>query len=145
MVSSAKRDGNRSNPAKEVDVARWVDEEVKKEIARLKTHNYSCIPVKVNNTAIIREDNCYINRVECDTAFNFDRVEMILISEPVECPQKQGYNYVHVILFCNKIPLILPYLYDSSYEQKGHNLKEWLFINNKLQSSRQSVDKFEDA
>lgn len=36
-------------------------------------------------------------------------------------------------------------MYDTSYEKKGHDLKQWIFINNKLQSSRQSIDKFEDA
>lgn len=36
-------------------------------------------------------------------------------------------------------------MYDTSYEKKGHDLKQWNFINNKLQSSRQSVDRFEDA
>lgn len=49
------------------------------------------------------------------------------------------------MLFCKNIPLILPYMYDTSYEKKGHDLKQWNFINNKLQSSRQSVDRFEDA
>lgn len=45
-------------------------------------------------TSIMKEDECYVNRVECDTAFDFDRVEMILISEPQVCPMKKGYNYV---------------------------------------------------
>ena len=44
--------------------------------------------------AIMKEDDCYVNRVECDTAFDFDRVEMILISEPIPCPMKEGFNYV---------------------------------------------------
>ena len=44
--------------------------------------------------AITKEDDCYVNRVECDTAFDFDRVEMILISEPIPCPMKEGFNYV---------------------------------------------------
>lgn len=50
-----------------------------------------------------------------------------------------------MILFCKNVPMILPYLYKSSYEKMGHDLKNWLFINNKLVSSRQYVDSFEDA
>ena len=50
-----------------------------------------------------------------------------------------------MILFCKSIPLILPYLYKDSYEKMGHDLKNWLFINNKLATSRQCVDSFEDA
>lgn len=42
----------------------------------------------------MKEEDVYVNRVECDTAFDFDRVEQILISEPISCPVKQGYSYV---------------------------------------------------
>ncbi|KAK8821354.1 hypothetical protein WA577_007702, partial [Blastocystis sp. JDR] len=112
---------------------------------RLKECGCSCLPVKVKNTSIMKEDDVYVNRVECDTAFDFNRVTRLLISTPVECPVKPGYNYVHVILFCKSIPLILPYLYKDSYEKMGHDLKNWLFINNKLATSRQCVDSFEDA
>lgn len=106
-------------------------------------------------TAIIREEDAFINRVECDTAFDFNKVEQILISEPIPCPVKPGFNYVmhfsqynsqvHVILLCKNIPLIMPYLYNASYNQNGHDLKQWLFINNKLVSSRQTIDVFEDV
>ena len=50
--------------------------------------------IRNRNTAIVEEDDIYVNRVECDTAFDFDRVEQILISEPVPCPVKEGYSYV---------------------------------------------------
>lgn len=48
-------------------------------------------------TAIIREDNVFVNRVECDTAFDFNRIERILISDPIPCPVKPGFNFV---IFC---------------------------------------------
>lgn len=81
---------------------------------RLKSCGHSCLPVKVNNIsffpdylvpftaymAITKEDEFYVNRVECDTAFDFDRVEMILISEPKPCPVKEGYNYVSFPVGC---------------------------------------------
>ena len=44
----------------------------------------------------MKEEDVYVNRVECDTAFDFDRVEQILISEPIPCPIKPGYNYVWI-------------------------------------------------
>lgn len=52
-----------------------------------------CLPPSPQ-TAIVKEEDVYVNRVECDTAFDFDRVEQILISEPISCPVKQGYSYV---------------------------------------------------
>ena len=39
--------------------------------------------------------------------------------------------------------MIMPYLYNSSYLSEGHDLKQWLFINNKLVSSGQVEDMFE--
>ena len=50
--------------------------------------------VPLFQTAIVKENDVYVNRVECDTAFDFDRVEQILISDPISCPIKPGYNYV---------------------------------------------------
>ena len=50
--------------------------------------------VPLLQTSIVKENDLYVNRVECDTAFDFDRVEQILISEPIPCPIKPGYNYV---------------------------------------------------
>jgi len=47
-------------------------------------------------TAIVCEEEVYVNRVECNTAFDFDRVERILISEPIPCPVKSGYSYVGI-------------------------------------------------
>ena len=84
---------------------------VANEIKRLKTYDQHCLPVKVKNisfwtifvheclsfqTAIVCEDDIYVNRVECNTAFDFDRVERMLISEPIPCPVKAGYSYVGV-------------------------------------------------
>ena len=43
---------------------------------------------------MVHEDNSYINRVECDTAFDFDRVNEILISQPINCDVKPGFSYV---------------------------------------------------
>jgi len=37
-----------------------------------------------------------VNRLEVDTGFDFDRVKQIMLSEPIACPVKAGYNYVNV-------------------------------------------------
>lgn len=115
MPKQVKKQGDQ----KEVEVAEWTNQQVLQrvtfslqitsEINRLKSLGSSCIPVKVKNisflqinvcfaftaqTAIIREDNVFVNRIECDTAFDFNRIERILISDPVPCPVKPGFNFV---------------------------------------------------
>ena len=50
-----------------------------------------------------------------------------------------------MILFCKNIPLILPYFYSDAYTRKGLNLCDWLFINNKLKSTRLNVNQFSEA
>lgn len=50
-----------------------------------------------------------------------------------------------MILFCQNIPLILPYFYSNAYTRKGLNLCDWLFINNKLKATRLNVNQFSEA
>lgn len=80
-----------------------------------------------------------VNRVECATAFEFDKVVEILVSESKACPVKEGFKFVTVVLFTKKpIPLLLPYLFDGRYER--NDLRSWLFVNSKLQESRHEID-----
>merc|ERR1719378_1331681 len=47
------------------------------------------IPVEVKNTGIVTEsDGTTVNRIEAATAFDFDRIERILVSEPIQCEPK---------------------------------------------------------
>jgi hypothetical protein len=77
---------------------------------------------------------------ECDTAFDFDKVKQIMVSDTVVCPVKENYMYVNVLCFtAQPLPLILPYLYFNS----GKNtLRDWLFVNNKMVESRHQVKEF---
>jgi hypothetical protein len=76
-----------------------------------------------------QEGPIVINRVECDTIFDFSKVNMILTSAETACPVKPGYAYVNVVLFTEKpVPLLLPYLYDKAH-QEDNDLSEWAFVN----------------
>ena len=78
---------------------------------------------------------------ECDTGFDFDKVQQIMVSEAVACPVKADYWYVHVLCFTSQpLPLILPYLF---FNVGGRNtLRDWLFVNNKMVESRHQVKEF---
>ena len=87
-----------------------------------------------------QEGSIIINRVECDTNFDFTTVRMLLLSNEAPCPEKAGYAYVNVVLFTEKpVPLLIPYLFDR-LRQPENDLQEWVFINNKLQRARHHVD-----
>ena len=109
--------------AKEVNVAAWVDEEVRfcgekravgekgngsPQELRLSLpsdqgEEHILFPFQtivwflIMHTSIMKEEDVYVNRVECDTAIDFNRVSRLLISTPIECPVKNGYNYVFVL------------------------------------------------
>lgn len=81
-----------------------------------------------------------VNRIECDTTFDFNKVTMLLVSNDVACWVKEGYSYVNVVLFTEKpVPLLLPYLYDKA-RQPDNTLTEWVFINKNLERARHRVD-----
>jgi hypothetical protein len=76
---------------------------------------------------IVREEKKIINRVEMDTRFDFEKIQQILLSDPIDCPYKEGYVYINVLLFTDKpLPIIIPYLYQKD---KANKLTEWLLIN----------------
>jgi len=126
----------------EKDVLKWVKEQLNKERKRITTMGSKSIAVDVKNTGIVKEEEPVkiINRLELNTNFNFDRVGQILISDSVEVPMKKGYRYINVLLFANNpVPLIVPYVYQESTENK---LTEWLFINNQFSRSRHTIKEF---
>jgi hypothetical protein len=94
-----------------------------------------------------RRQRLLVNRVEVGTAFDFKRVTQILVSEPVACPVKPGYNYVNVVLVVPAASggvapvLLMPYLYDTSYG-RANNLSEWELINSKMETARHRVAAF---
>jgi hypothetical protein len=90
-----------------------------------------------------QEGATVINRVECDTTFDFSKVTMILTSAETSCPVKSGFSYVNVVLFTEKpVPLLLPYLYDKAH-QPENDLSEWAFVNKNGLRVRHKMDNAE--
>ena len=67
-----------------------------------------------------------------------------MVSPPIAYPNKEGYEFVHVLVFTDKvIPLMLPYLYGRTGNLLSKNdLSEWMFVNGNGESVRQRVDSF---
>lgn len=132
-------------PFPQSEVKAWVQAQVEAEAARVVGLGQRVIKLPVKNCSIVRQTKDVVNRVEVDTAFNFDTVTQILLSEPVQCPAhiKQGYALRFAVLSTGKpVLLLLPYVYDVSL--LGNSLSHWEFINNQFVSSRHQVETFED-
>jgi len=128
-----------SDPDYDPAVVAWMRERLAQEVDAIAARGGKCIPMAVKNCGVVREKaNVVVNRVEVNTGFDFDKVQRLMLSDPVLCPVKPKHWYITVLLFTDKpLPLVLPYL----YEKTGHNpLTEWLFLNNNLARSRHRVD-----
>ncbi|EGG21087.1 hypothetical protein DFA_00962 [Cavenderia fasciculata] len=128
----------------ERDVAKWMKDMLNREVKKLKDQGARCTQLTVKNTGIlIQEENKILNRVEVDTAFDFDEVISILISDSTECPVKKGYSYINVILITKKpTPMILPYIYLKSDVNK---LTDWVFINNQFGRSQHKIEEYSEV
>lgn len=155
-AAAAARDHDSWAP--EVAVASWMAEESAAEVARLKGLGVVVLLLRVKNVGVVVENipepdrkagkmrRDVANRAEVDTAFDFDRVKQLMVSEPVPCPVKAGYSFVHVVLTVESRaspPLLLAYLYDTSIP--GNDLRSWLFVNKTGRSSRHRVDEFAEV
>lgn len=71
------------------------------------------------------------NNKEANTAFDFDKITQLLVSDPIKCVPKDSFYYVNVILLPAKgtVGLILPYVYQKN---EKNDLKNWIFINNQF-------------
>eukprot|EP00741_Cyanophora_paradoxa_P022160 tig00021435_g21392.t1 len=117
----------------------WIKDQVDKEQMRVEAQGSRLIPMPVKNMGIVREGPRVVNRIEIDTAFDFDKVQQILLSDPIPCPLKPGSNYVHVLLFTEKpIPLLLPYVYDTKVAS-NNPLTDWVFLNKQLKRSHHRI------
>ncbi|KAA0152094.1 hypothetical protein FNF29_04208 [Cafeteria roenbergensis] len=76
-----------------------------------------------------------VNRLEVDATFDFDLVNQLLVSPPVDCPVKEGYKLVTLVLLEKRAatPRLLSYLYQA--DMPGHSLDRWIFINRELKES----------
>jgi len=95
----------------------------------------AAIPYKVLNMQTVLEDGKVVNKMEVMTEFDFELINQILTSEPIACPLKPGFEYVHVVLLAKDkpLPLIVPYLYKQN---DANDLSEWSFTNNELMTVR---------
>lgn len=76
-----------------------------------------------------------------DTKFDFSLIQQIMLSDPISCPLKEGYQYVNVLLFTDKpLPLIIPYMF---HKDKSNKLTEWLLINSDGKRVRHRVAGFQ--
>ncbi|KAK8814166.1 hypothetical protein WA158_008028 [Blastocystis sp. Blastoise] len=126
-------------------VPTWIKEQLNHEIERLKANGANCLPLPVKSISFINDGRDYFNRVDLNTSFDFNKLKMVIISDPIPCPHKPGYNYINVVLFTEKLkPMILPYIYDTSYASKGHTLKNWVFVNNQGEEAYHTIDSFEE-
>lgn len=89
---------------------------------------------------IVREEDEVVNRVEMDTKFDFELIQEIHHSDPIDCPYKAGYVYCNVLLFTDKpLPIIIPYLYQPD---PANTLHEWLFLNADAKRVRHHVGSY---
>jgi hypothetical protein len=128
-----------NDPNYSEELVHWMQQQVEQEIKVIESKGAKAIPIPVKNCGILHEkEHLIVNRVEVNTGFNFDKVQRLMLTDPIPCPVRTGYWYVSVLLFTDKpVPLILPY----TYEKNKHNkLAEWVFINNNMARSRHAVN-----
>mmetsp|Transcript_4598 Transcript_4598/g.7614 ORF Transcript_4598/g.7614 Transcript_4598/m.7614 type:complete len:159 (-) Transcript_4598:298-774(-) len=142
-VDDGDAEGDVADMEIEIDVKKWVDEQMEAEVARLKEVGQPVIRLPVRNCSVVRQVKDVVNRVEVDSAFGFEAVQQLMLSGPTPLPDrlpgKSGYAMRFVVLSTGKpLLLILPYVYDAT--MVGNTLKDWDFINSKLQSTRHRVE-----
>lgn len=144
--------------APEVPVAEWMAAQSAAEVERLRDLGQAVLLLRAKNVGVVIENvpepdrmagkmrRDVANRAELDTAFDFDRVAQLMVSDPVPCPVKPGYLFVHVVLAVSSRaspPLLLGYLYDGAIQ--GNDLRSWLLVNKAGRSSRHRVDEFAEV
>lgn len=142
LTSSADETNGEEEYEIETELKDWCGEMCDKECERAEAMGQRTLKLTVKNCGLVTKDNKRWNRVEVDTGFDFDKVQQILLSPPVEIPSKikQGFCLRFVILATGKpIVLLLPYVYETKAVQ-GSPLQHWEFINNDLKSSHHVVD-----
>lgn len=63
------------------------------------------------------------------------QVSQLLLSPPIDCPVKEGYKLVTLVLLEKRAPTprLLSYLYQA--DMPDHSLDRWIFINRELKES----------
>eukprot|EP00761_Pharyngomonas_kirbyi_P003338 gb/GECH01003342.1/.p1 GENE.gb/GECH01003342.1/~~gb/GECH01003342.1/.p1 ORF type:complete len:179 (+),score=55.41 gb/GECH01003342.1/:1-537(+) len=117
----------------------WMNSQLDNEKQRLQSQGTKVLPAPVKNTGVVKESKRVVNRVEFNTAFDFDKIQQILVSDPIPCPMRPNHQYVHVVLITGGMPLIFPYLFPHD---RMNQLTDWVFINNQFKRSRHKVNRF---
>jgi len=132
-------------PSEDVQAAAWMKQVLDAEVSRLNSQGQRPIPLPVKNFGIITEHaqsrkkkTVIINRVEFGTAFNFLKVQQMLLKPSLPCPAKPNYLCNIIILLTDQpLPLIFAYL----YQRNANNLLEdWRFVNSKLEECNHHWD-----
>ncbi|TPX42982.1 hypothetical protein SeLEV6574_g05303 [Synchytrium endobioticum] len=102
----------------------WLLITVKAEEQRLRRTGATPLLLTTKNFTMITElgtPSRIVNKVELDTGFDFDKINQILVSDPLPYPHDPEWLYVHVLLITTptsaakpnttQFPLIMPYLY----------------------------------
>merc|ERR1712226_1031352 len=94
VVEETKQDmvtDEREMDAEEIELAKklkeWVNGQLDNEVARVGSCGQKILRLPVKNCSVLRPgDATVINRVEIDSALDFDTVQQILLSEPMPIP-----------------------------------------------------------
>ncbi|KAF9172945.1 hypothetical protein BGX20_004479 [Mortierella sp. AD010] len=104
------------------DAKAWINENVEREVARIRSTGTNIEPLPVKNFGIVvdlsRKKATAINRIEINSSFDFKKVQQIMVSPGIVYPHKENFEYVNVLLFGESTgtPMLVPYLYDTKFK-----------------------------
>mmetsp|Transcript_24715 Transcript_24715/g.82903 ORF Transcript_24715/g.82903 Transcript_24715/m.82903 type:complete len:145 (+) Transcript_24715:54-488(+) len=129
------------------DVKSWLEARSAEEVKALKERGAGRILALPCANFCTEDDSSgpVWNRIEVTSAFDFSKVEQVLLSPAREFPFKPNFDHVHVILQVagqdvNSLCLLLPYVYDT--RNRRNTLKSWCFVNSRGIVSRLRIDDF---
>jgi hypothetical protein len=130
----------------------WSMGQIKQETQRLNSLGVSPIDIQIIDMSVLVQGNkLQLNRVVFNTELDFNQVNNIMISPEQHLPMKEGFKYVHVLLFGKgkpeTTPIIFPYVYKNRLrggknKQGKNTLKHWVLVNNKCEEAYHCIKNF---
>ncbi|KAF9400476.1 hypothetical protein BGX21_004213 [Mortierella sp. AD011] len=81
------------------DAKAWINENVEREVARIRSTGTNIEPLPVKNFGIVvdlsRKKATAINRIEINSSFDFKKVQQIMVSPGIVYPHKENFEYVN--------------------------------------------------